>query len=311
MNYKFVVDFIKSLNMNKEFIPLHEPKFIGKEKEYVMDTIESTYVSSVGKYGEKFEKDICEYTGAKFAVACVNGTAALHLAMRVAGVESGDIVLTQPLSFIATCNAITYTGAEPLFLDIDKETLGLSTNKLQSFLSEKCEIIKDKCYHKKTGKKIQACIPMHTFGHSSDIVKTVQICSEYNIAVIEDAAESMGSFYNAQHTGTFGLLGAFSFNGNKIITCGGGGMIVTDDEELAKHAKHLSTQSKIVHKWEFAHDNIGYNYRLPNINAALGVAQLEMLDTFVDNKRELAGIYKDFFEDTEIDFFSEPVNCKS
>lgn len=277
-----------------------------------MDCIDSTFVSSVGKYVDDFEKQIAEYTGAKYAVACVNGTAALHMAMLVAGVKQNDIVLTQPLSFIATCNAISYIGAKPLFIDVDRDTLGLSSEKLKTYLQE-FAIKKDDgfSYHKLTQQKIAACVPMHTFGHPCRIDEIASICKEYNINLIEDAAESIGSYYKQQHTGTFGLLGTFSFNGNKTITCGGGGAIVTNDETLAKRAKYLTTQAKVPHRWEFVHDEIGYNYRMPNINAALMCAQLEQLKSFADNKRQLAELYENYFSNTDIQFITEPINSSS
>lgn len=310
--YKPVVDFIKSKFPNQDFIPLHEPRFTGNEKKYVLDCIDSTFVSSVGKYVDDFEKQIAAYTGAKYAVAIVNGTAALHMAMIVAGVKQNDMVITQPLSFIATCNAISYIRASPIFVDVDMDTMGLSPDKLKTYLQEFAVKKSDGfSYHKTTDQKIAACVPMHTFGHPCRIDEIATICREYNIALVEDAAESIGSFYKNKHTGTFGLLGTFSFNGNKTITSGGGGAIITDDETLAKRAKYLTTQAKVPHRWNFVHDEIGYNYRMPNINAALMYAQLEELNSFLKNKRELAKEYKDFFEKTEIKFVNEPVEAKS
>ena len=310
--YKQTVEFIKTQFPNQDFIPLHEPRFVGNEKKYVMDCIDSTFVSSVGKYVDDFEKQIAEYTGAKYAVACVNGTAALHMAMIVAGVKRHDIVITQPLSFIATCNAISYIGASPLFIDVDFDTMGLSPNKLKDFLLDQTIKKSDGfSYHKTTNQKIAACVPMHTFGHPCRIDELAVICKEYNIALIEDAAESIGSYYKDKHTGTFGLLGTFSFNGNKTITCGGGGAIITNDEALAKRAKYLTTQAKVPHRWEFVHDEIGYNYRMPNLNAALMCAQLEQLNSFLENKRELAKAYQDFFKNSDIEFMKEPIDSKS
>lgn len=311
--YKQVVDFIKVQFPSQNFIPLHEPRFTGNEKKYVLDCIDSTYVSSVGKYVDEFEKRIAEYTGAKYAVACVNGTAALHMAMLVAGVKQNDIVITQPLSFIATCNAIAYIGASHLFIDIDKDTLGLSPEKLKTYLQENAIKKADGfSYHKTTNQKIAACVPMHSFGHPCRVDELAAICDEYNIALIEDAAESIGSYYKGKHTGTYGLLGTFSFNGNKTITSGGGGAIVTNNEVLAKLAKHLTTQAKVPHRWDFVHDHIGYNYRLPNINAALLCAQMEQLNAFLENKRELAELYKHFFSNnSEIQFSEEPQHSKS
>lgn len=310
--YKKEVDFIKSQFPHQDFIPLHEPCFVGNERKYVMDAIDSTFVSSVGKYVDDFEKQIAEYTGAKYAVACVNGTAALHMAMIVAGVKQNDLVITQSLSFIATCNAISYIGASPVFVDVDIDTMGLSAEKLKLYLQEFAIKQSDGfSYHKTSRQKIAACVPMHTFGHPCSIDEIADICNEYNIALIEDAAESIGSYYKNKHTGTFGLLGTFSFNGNKTITCGGGGAIVTNDEVLAKKAKYLTTQAKVPHRWEFVHDEIGYNYRMPNLNAALMCAQLEQLNSFLENKRELAKAYQDFFKASNIEFMKEPIDSKS
>lgn len=287
------------------FIPLHAPLFKGNERKYVLDAIDSTFVSSVGKFVNEFESMICTYTGAKFAIATVNGTAALHMALLIAGVKRNELVITQPLSFIATCNAISYLGAEPVFVDIDKDTLGLSSSKLKVFLEQYCKIDNNDCYHKQSGKRIAACVPMHTFGHPVHLNELLTICNEFRIPIIEDAAESIGSLYNGKHTGTIGLLGTFSFNGNKTITCGGGGVIVTNDEGLAKNAKHLTTQAKIPHAWEFSHDHIGYNYRLPNLNAAMACAQMEMLDIFIKSKRELALKYKALFMELDLESVQE------
>lgn len=309
--YKEVVAKIKSLYPGQDFIPLHEPRFSDKDKEYVVDAIDSTFVSSVGKYVNRFEEMMCDYTGAKYAVAIVNGTAALHMSLLVAGVKRDDLVITQALSFIATCNAISYIGAEPAFVDIAEDTLGMCPNKLNEFLKNETEIKGGVCYHKKTGKKISACAPMHTFGHPVAIDKLADICSANGIVLVEDAAESIGSKYKNKHTGTYGLLGAFSFNGNKTITCGGGGAIITNDESIAKLAKHLTTQAKVPHRWEFNHDYIGYNYRLPNLNAALACSQMEQLGNFVANKRELALLYSNFFKPLDIKFVSEPENAES
>ncbi|MNS67824.1 putative pyridoxal phosphate-dependent aminotransferase EpsN [compost metagenome] len=309
--YNDVVKFVRDQFNSEEFIPLHVPVFRGNEKEYVLSTIDSTFVSSVGKFVDKFEELIREYTGAKYAIATTNGTSALHMALMLAGVKQGDLVLTQPLSFIATCNAISYIGAEPLFVDVDKETLGLSPEALREFLKESVEIKAGQAIHKNTGKRIAACVPMHTFGHPSKIDVLIDICQQYNINLVEDAAESLGSTYKNQQTGTFGLLGTYSFNGNKTITCGGGGMIVTNDEHLGKLAKHLTTQAKVAHRWDFVHDHIGFNYRLPNLNAALACAQMEQLDTFIANKRELAESYGNFFANHDIQFVSEPRDSKS
>ena len=308
--YKETVDFIKQ-TFQKETVILHEPVFIGNEKKYINECIDTTFVSSVGKFVDKFEELVAEYTGAKKAIVCVNGTNALHLALLMAGVKQGDEIITQPLTFIATANAISYCNANPVFIDVDKETLGLSPQKLSEFLSKNTEVKTDGCYNLKTGNRISACVPMHTFGHPVKIDEIVEICKKYKIEVVEDAAESIGSKYKGKHTGTFGKLGILSFNGNKTITTGGGGMILTNDIELGKHIKHITTQAKVPHPWEFNHDNIGYNYRMPNINAALGCAQIEKLDFMIEKKRELAKKYEQFFKNTDIQFFTEPANSFS
>ncbi len=307
-----IIKFIQETYNTTEFIPLHEPRFRGNEKKYLNECIDSTFVSSVGKFVDLFEQKIAEYTGAKYAVAAVNGTAALHIALILSDVKSDDEVITQPLTFIATANAISYTGAKPIFIDVDKDTMGLSPEKLLSFLKEKTEIKEGETYNKETGKRISACIPMHTFGHPLRIVEIKEICEKYNIALIEDAAESLGSFYKEQHTGTFGKIGTLSFNGNKTITTGGGGMIITDDEKIAKLAKHLTTQAKVPHKWNYEHNYIGYNYRLTNLAAALGVAQIEQLPEIIKSKRTLANRYIELFRSiNEIDFINEPKDSSS
>ncbi|MBO6651935.1 MAG: LegC family aminotransferase [Balneola sp.] len=304
--FKETVAFIrKQFNAPEAFIPLHEPRFVGKEKEYVMDAIDSTFVSSVGAYVDKFENELALKTGAKYAVATSNGTSALHIALLMAGVKPNDEVITQPLTFVATANAITYANANCIFLDVDRDTMGLSPTKLRVFLESNAEVRDGEAYNKKTGAKLAACMPMHTFGFPCRIDEIVDICDEFNIPVVEDAAESLGSSYKGKHTGTFGKLGVYSFNGNKTITCGGGGAIVTDDKKLAKLAKHITTTAKVSHTWEYKHDMIGYNYRMPNLNAALACAQLEQLDAYVKNKRELALIYSEFFKEKSFDFAIE------
>ena len=244
-----IVDFIQKTFTTRKFIPLHEPRFIGNEKKYLNECIDSTFVSSVGKFVDEFEKKIAEFTGAKYAVATTNGTSALHISLLLAGVERDDEVITQPLTFIATCNAISYTGASSVFVDVDLDTMGLSPKSLEEFLNANCEIADNRCRNKTTKKTIKACVPMHTFGHPCKIDKIKEICDAWHIALVEDAAESLGSYYKDKHTGTFGLLGAISFNGNKIITSGGGGCIITNDETLAKKAKHITTTAKVPHRW--------------------------------------------------------------
>jgi len=312
--YKEIIEFIRAIyNTPEGFVPLHAPVFKGNEKKYLNDCIDSTYVSSVGKYVDLFEERISEYIGSKKTVACVNGTAALHIALKLIGVEQGTEVITQPLTFVATANAIRYCDAHPVFLDVDLDTMGLSPIALKNWLDHnvKHETRNSKPINKNTGRFISACVTMHTFGHPCRIDEIISICDEYNIPVIEDAAESLGSLYKGKHTGAFGEIGVLSFNGNKTITTGGGGMLLFKDEGLAKKAKHLTTQAKIPHPWESIHDQVGYNYRMPNINAALGVAQLEQLDKYISNKRRTAQTYSEFFNSRGIEFFTEPKNSRS
>jgi aminotransferase in exopolysaccharide biosynthesis len=293
-------------------VSLHEPSFNGNELQYLKECIDSTYVSSVGKYVDKFERDLTTYTGAKFAISVVNGTAALHIALKLADVQPGDEVLLPALTFVATANAIAYCGAIPHFTDSEDSTLGIDALKLREYLTKTTSRESGKCINKNTGRVIRALIPMHTFGHPSDIDGLLSIANDFNIVLIEDAAESLGSFYGGQHTGTFGLLGTLSFNGNKTITTGGGGAILTNDEGLARRAKHLTTTAKLPHAWEFRHDEIGYNYRMPNINAALGCGQLEQLSSKLKAKRELFLRYQNAFKDLKgAKLFSEPKNCQS
>jgi perosamine synthetase len=311
-DFKKIISFIRSVYAcPKAHISLHEPRFIGNEKKYITECIDTNFVSSVGKFVNLFEERIASYTGAKYAVACVNGTSALHLALKILEVREGDEVITQPLTFIATANAISYCNAKPVFLDIDKDTLGLSPDCLNEFLIKNAKVKNGACFNKKTKRKISACIPVHVFGHPCRIDEIVKICKNYFIPVIEDSAESMGSLYRHKHTGTFGKIGILSFNGNKIITTGAGGMLLFNDRHLARHAKHLSTQAKVPHKWEFNHDETGFNFRMPNINAALGIAQLESLPFFLKQKRELAKKYEEFFKEIGTPFFKEPLHARS
>ncbi|HWZ34554.1 MAG TPA: LegC family aminotransferase [Mucilaginibacter sp.] len=314
MTAKFedIVSFIKVQFPGQSFIPLHAPIFIGNERRYVMEAIDSTFVSSVGAFVDRFEKMMCQITGASHAIAIVNGTNALHIALILANVERDDEVLSQSLTFIATCNAISYIGAKPVFVDVDKDTLGMSPDALRNFLSDNAEIRDNGfTYNKKNNKRIKACVPMHTFGLPCRVDEIADICDFWNITLVEDAAESLGSYYKGKHTGVFGKLGTFSFNGNKTVTCGGGGAIVTNDEQLARKAKHLTTQAKIPHAWEFRHDEVGYNYRMPNLNAALACAQLEQLGAFVANKRELAENYARAFRQLNVQFFENIVDARS
>ena len=310
--YSKIINFIKDLYGNQEFTPLAVPKFIGNEKKYLEECIDTTFVSSVGKFVDRFEDDMARYTGCKRAVVCVSGTNALHMALMLSGVERDDEVLTQALTFIATCNALSYIGAHPVFIDVDKSTMGLSPDAIKKWLAKNAEIRNGQCYNKNTGRRVKACVPMHTFGHPVRIEELAAVCEEYHIQLVEDAAESIGSLYNGKHTGTFGKVGAVSFNGNKTITTGGGGMMLFNDEELGAYAKHITTQAKVPHRWEFRHDHIGYNYRMPNINAALGCAQLENLDVYIAGKRAVAAAYAEFFKNVDdIEFFNEPENCFS
>lgn len=313
METSHILGFIRStFNDAEGFIPLHAPFFGGKEKEYVADTIDSTFVSSVGAYVTRFEEMMTEITGARYTIATVNGTTALHLALVLAGVKYGDEVITQPLTFIATANAISHAGGIPVFTDVDKDTMGLSPVALEAFLAEHAMISdRGECINKTTGRRIAACIPMHTFGFPARIKDIVAVCDKYNIPIVEDAAESLGSYVEGRHTGTFGKLGIFSFNGNKTVTCGGGGAIVTNDEAIAKRAKHLSTTAKVPHAYEFVHDEIAYNYRMPNLNAALACAQLEQLDAMLQNKRELAEMYAGFFKGSSVSFVKEMEGTKA
>jgi perosamine synthetase len=305
------INFTRGIYGTKKKIPLHEPKFFGNEKKYLNQCIDTTFVSSVGKFVDKFEKKIVKYTGAKYAVATTNGTSALHISLILAGVEQNDEVITQPLNFVASCNAISYCNAKPIFVDVDRDTMGLSPSALSSFLEKNTKIKNKKCINKKTKKIIRACIPMHSYGHPCRIDEIKKILKKYHIFLIEDAAESLGSFYKSKHTGTYGKLGVISFNGNKIITAGGGGCIITNDKILAKKAKHITTTAKIPHKWNFNHDLIGYNYRMPNLNAALLIAQLENLNYFLKSKYKIARKYEFFLKKKEYNFFKEPKNSRS
>jgi len=293
-------------------VPLHEPSFDGNEWIYVKECLDSTFVSSVGKFVDRFESDLADLTGAKNVISVVNGTAALHIALKLAGVISNDEVLVPALTFVATVNAVTYCNAIPHFVDSEVRTLGMDAYKLRDYLSSQTEQHGGKCINKATGRVIRAMVPMHTFGHPSDIEGLLSISKDFNITLVEDAAESLGSYYFGQHTGTFGVLGTLSFNGNKTVTTGGGGAILTNDDGLARHAKHITTTAKIPHAWEYVHDEIGYNYRMPNINAALGCAQLEQLPRKLESKRNLFIAYQNAISEINgITIVKEPENCKS
>lgn len=310
--YASIANFIKKMYQEKSMIPLHAPKFDDTEKKYLNDCIDSTFVSSVGKYVDDFEKITALFTGAASAVAVVNGTSAIHVALRIAGVGRDQEVITQAVTFVATCNAISYAGACPVFVDVDAATLSLSPEKLDHFLHENAEInASGICTNKKTGRRISACLPMHTYGHPAKIDEIANICSSWNIQLIEDCAESLGSFYKGKHTGLFGAAGIISYNGNKIITTGGGGSIISSDMAFGKKAKHLTTTAKKPHQWEFVHDEIGYNYRMPNINAAIGCAQMEKLKNFLSIKRHIANEYRKFFASMDVEFIWEPEHAIS
>jgi perosamine synthetase len=293
-------------------LALHEPSFNGNEWLYLKECLDSTYVSSVGKYVDRFEQELADFVGVKRAVAVVNGTAALHIALRLAGVSPGDEVLVPALTFVATANAVTYCGATSHFVDSEERTLGMNARKLREHLAHQTEQRQGFCVNSHTGRVIRAMVPMHTYGHPADIDGLLAVASEFNITLVEDAAESLGSYYHGKHTGTFGQTGVLSFNGNKTITTGGGGAILTNDEKLADHAKHLTTTAKLPHAWEFKHNEIGYNYRLPNLNAALGCAQLEQLPKILTAKRNLFERYHEVFRSIQgVSLISEPESCRS
>jgi aminotransferase in exopolysaccharide biosynthesis len=304
--------FVRDIYKTDQFIPLHEPRFIGNEKQYVLDTIESTFVSSVGAFVTEFEEKIQNFTGIKRAIATVNGTAALHVALLMAGVKRDDLVVTQALTFVATCNALSYIGADPLFVDVSLKTMGLCPTALAQYLEEYAYINDlGECRHKATNQRISAVVPMHTFGHPVELDELMVVCQKWHLTLVEDAAESLGSYYKGQHTGTLGPISALSFNGNKVITTGGGGMVLCQDEQLGIKTKHITTTAKIPHPYEFYHDENGFNYRMPNLNAALGCAQMENLNDFLDKKRSLAQHYLEFFKDSDTQFFVEPQDCHS
>ncbi len=302
--FNSIIKKINALYPNQSPVSLHSPVFNGNEKKYLNECIDSTYVSYVGKYVSDFEKIVSNYVQSKHSVAVVNGTSALQIALKVSGVMPGDEVITQSLTFVATANAISHCGAIPILMDVDLDTLGMSVEKTQKWLSRNTLYDKNlkSTINRKTGRRISAIVPMHTFGIPCKIDEIVDLANSYEINVIEDSAESLGSFYKNKHTGTYGLAGILSFNGNKTITCGGGGMIITDDKSFADRAKHLTTTAKVDHNWEFIHDEIGYNYRLSNVNAAIGLAQMEKIDSIIENKKKTKNIYSDFFNDQNVNF---------
>ena len=303
---KSLISFIRNLYQSNEFIPLHKPTFQGNELKYVTETITSTFVSSVGKFVDQFEHQVEDFTGATKAVAVVNGTAALHTAFHVVGVQRGDYVITQALTFVATCNAIYHMGAEPVFVDVSGVSLSLCPTAVDDYLTQHAVLNESGCFHRKDMRRISAIVPMHTFGHPAELDELMAVCKKWAIPLVEDAAESLGSYYKGRHTGTIGDLGAISFNGNKIITTGGGGMVLCRDAEMGKRAKHVTTTAKVPHPYEFFHDEAGFNYRLPNLNAALGCAQMESLPEFIKQKRSVAKLYQDYFAGGEFSFVTEP-----
>lgn len=311
MKINSIVEFVRDVYKTDEFIPLHAPTFQGNEKAYVLDTLESTFVSSVGKFVDDFERKMEAYTGTARAVATVNGTAALSAALYLAGVKRNDLVITQALTFVATCNALYHLGAEPVFIDVSRVSLGLCPVAMENWLSEHAELTEQGCVHKKTRQNIRAVVPMHTFGHPVELDELIAVCLKWHIILVEDAAESLGSFYKGKHTGTLGDYGALSFNGNKIITTGGGGMVLCKTPEHGVRAKHVTTTAKVPHPYEFYHDEPGFNYRMPNLNAALGCGQMEMLDLFLKQKRVLAERYEAFFAGSEFSFVKEPEYAQS
>lgn len=310
-NIENMVSFVRDHFNTDKFIPLHEPRFRGNEKKYVLETIDSTFVSSVGAFVDQFENMMQDITGASKSVAVVNGTASLQVALRLAGVKKEEEVITQALTFIATANAIAYNNAVPVFVDVDLDTMGLSPKALEAFLDEFGELRENGCYNKSTGRRIAACMPMHTFGFPVHMDELLSVCNRWQIPLVEDAAESLGSFYKGKHTGTMGLISGFSFNGNKVVTSGGGGAIITNDIELGVQAKYLTTTAKRPHPYEFFHDEMGYNFRMPNLNAALACAQLESLNGFLEDKRKLAYKYAEFFNETGIKFRQETADTKA
>jgi len=305
MSFKTIISFIQNTFETNKGIPLHAPVFKGNERDYVLQTIDSTFVSSVGAFVDKAEMLMAEISQTNKAVAVVNGTSGLHMALKLVGVNTGDEVITQALTFVATANAIKYCEAEPVFIDVDLDTMGLSPTALLRFLESYGDRRETGTYNKKTGKRIAAILPMHTFGFPVRLDELIEIATDWNIPLVEDAAESLGSYYKNRHTGSFGSIGVFSFNGNKIVTSGGGGMIVTQDLKLGERAKHLTTTAKVPHNYEYVHDHVGYNYRMPNLNAALLCAQLEQLDLFLKDKRDLAETYANFFDNEGIYFRRE------
>lgn len=314
MDSQAVIDFVRDCYRTTEFVPLHAPSFEGNERAYVLETLDSTFVSSVGAFVDRFEESVARHTGSAHAVATVNGTAALHAALHVAGVTYGDLVITQPLTFVATCNALLQLGAAPVFVDIERASLGLDPDAVEAWLVDNA--VRDGvdgagCRHRETGRPIRAVVPMHTYGHPVRLTELMAVCERWGLCLVEDAAESLGSLYRGQHTGTLGRFGALSFNGNKILTTGGGGMVLCREEADGRRLKHVTTTAKVAHAYEFVHDEPGFNYRMPNLNAALGCAQMETLTARLSAKRQLAGRYRELFADSAYEFVVEPDYARS
>jgi len=306
-----IVAFISSLYSYQNPVLLHCPEFLGNEKKYLAECIDTKYVSYMGRFVEEMEDRIIEITGAKHAVALVNGTSALYMLLLAIGVKPGNEVITQSISFSATAAAIIHAQGTPIFVDVEQNTFGMSPESLTDFLEEYAEVTNGKCINKRTGRQIKAVLPMHTFGHPARIDEIHKICIKYSLSLIEDSAQSLGSLYKGKHTGTYGKAGIFSFNGNKLVTTGGGGMVITDDETIANEVRYISTTAKCPHRWESYHDKVGYNLRMPSINAAIGLAQLEYFDRILENKRETAHLYQIFFDELGVKFIGEPDNAKS
>jgi aminotransferase in exopolysaccharide biosynthesis len=307
-----ITEFIKALYPGLDPVPLHAPVFRGNEKKYLNDCIDTTFVSYVGRYVSRFEEMIASFLGVQHAVAVVNGTVALQVVLQLAGIRPGDEVLTQALTFVASANAIHHAGGSPLFIDSDRSHLGMDPDALEDFLKAHADRrTNGEVFDRVSGRRIGACVPVHVFGHPARIGEIVEICGRWGIPVVEDAAESIGSTWQGRHMGTFGTMGVLSFNGNKTVTTGGGGMIVTNDPGLAGRARHLTTTAKVAHPWEFFHDEAGYNFRLTNVNAAIGCAQMEQIAGFLEQKRRLAGLYGAFFAELGMKFITEPPGCRS
>lgn len=304
------VELVQSVYSSRDFIALHEPRFLGDERKFVNEAIDSTFVSSVGKFVDQFEIELAKYTSTKRAAATVNGTSALQVALRIAGVRTGDEVITQALTFVATANSISYNSAQPVFIDVDSDTMGMSPLALTNFLDEYGDLREDGTYNKLSGRRIGAILPMHTFGFMCRIEEIVKISMDWKIPVVEDAAESLGSFYREGAAGSFGMMGAFSFNGNKLITAGGGGAIVSREEAPAAKAKYLTNTAKVPHAWDYYHDEIGYNFRMPNINAALALGQLRQIEKFIESKKEVFQLYRKSIEHFSFNLKDIPLDTK-